>query len=1557
MSVDRGFSGWEGGQHDAFTGAVSGQADILGHDTLRGSPRTGDFFLDCYQPTGSSSTTVRFRSPTISAALLDGESLVAKGRIYLRVGLAPGVAGMVLYFGNSSYQMRTGVELNPDLTMTARASTTLGTASAWSLSLNTWYRVDLTGTWTNLPASSNYQVDTTCSVYTEAGVLVGTVTATVTMSGAFFSYASIQAGCGFLPAAGGTTFHVAFDDFVWDMGTAGDAAGVAFRTATRVTAFPATAQGSGADWTGDYRFTTQRPRQTTVANAEQTTSTNGHTTTFTHATAASKGVSGIEGVVCHAYAKAASSGADAILINGTEYSVTTQTTYPVTTGGLMALDGTAYSTAAFDTLEFGFRNKRGVSTQLGKCLLEVLHAGTDDPIFDLLNGVESWKHQWVTYSGNSGFQTISGVGFRPQLVLVIEQGGTQGAGGIWTKDYGTACKRATVQQKETLGIMGVTADGFTVGPHGDFNETGATYAALCIQDGGEHASGRFFACGIFMGTGEDPEDLVIGFQPQVVMTFANIHGAYRSDQMVGDDARRTILPSTTFTDLIQAFNVDGFEVGAGLPVNDPNSLVHWLAVRNPGGLLDSILAWGSETGLGAVPHTVTGIPFQPHYVQVVTGTNHVRRTELLHSGGSTSQQGSGSNTATGITAITSDGFTGSTQAFSTGAVVNHWFAMVEGADLPLAGEIEFPAAEVSIGLTWVEFLDKANVMHVSSKIDLPDPASYYHGYKEPRVITWGQIVRALSDRAGQYEGGEFTWVWSDTDRVIRTLLGNESTKVFLNRPVTVRMIDDVDRRLQAIPRTVWKGLVRDYKPLSPLHFSVKVNDSLANLFSSENTKAQVPRRLIQRADFPDCPTNVINQPVPIIYGNVADTIGTATPPALTGTASRGAFLDSGFWVAGFGNLTSDAAVPTGVIAAAAAGGTLPADTYGIVVTSVDSSGRESDPAPFYYDQQGSATFAPGVPSVTVDGTQKIQVSWSAAAGASFYRVYLAYYYYGARFTQFIQVTAPTTSCEFTTGPDRTGAGSLSPGATAIQWGQFWYYRVSAVAADGETAMSYPEVTGMNRGYRRPIRIEWLAVTGATEYRVYRRGAGGTWDRRWIVPSSQTFFDDDLLDTGATFIDGAPTASGVVPVTWVGMRADLYGFPWYAFLVAGHAVKEITDVFQGGQLVHPGNFGVTWAVPGKTGFSTYFANTGNPQYTDINGNRYTLLYVRGPDGDSGANDATKKITLNVKGIEDVGDGSGTLISDLLLQYKHAVVNWILQDYRSGAWLTPPLFEDDASLAKVDTASFDTAAAVAAQRISGGYVGGFLIGGNGEIISVRDLVARFNVSADVDSGFNRKSQFFVTMANEAIGVIDTADAVVDVTDVIAGSFDIEDKSGEVFNRIPFQYARDYTGQREGGWGQVDERSDATSISDLDETKSSNTVELHMVRVAGTAVDVVTRRLTRSKEPPRIVKWQTGMAGLSHELGDIVLLTHFEGIGSGGWTNRPVRILRHTTDPDRFTVSIEALDMQRLFTGAFVLGDTGTLPAAYTGATEDQQRYGYLADATTGLFSNGDVGKRLR
>jgi hypothetical protein len=133
--------------------------------------------------------------------------------------------------------------------------------------------------------------------------------------------------------------------------------------------------------------------------------------------------------------------------------------------------------------------------------------------------------------------------------------------------------------------------------------------------------------------------------------------------------------------------------------------------------------------------------------------------------------------------------------------------------------------------------------------------------------------------------------------------------------------------------------------------------------------------------------------------------------------------------------------------------------------------------------------------------------------------------------------------------------------------------------------------------------------------------------------------------------------------------------------------------------------------------------------------------------------------------------------------------------------------------------------------------------------------------------------------------------------------------------------------------------------------------MIRNAAFALDIANRRLTRMKEPPRIVTFETSLPGLNTDLGDYIKISHEDGPGITGWVDRPCVVIRHEFDVDNLTVRMECLDVNRIFTGAFILGDTTSLAATWTTATDTDKGYGYLCDEVTQAFSDGAAGKRLR
>lgn len=115
-------------------------------------------------------------------------------------------------------------------------------------------------------------------------------------------------------------------------------------------------------------------------------------------------------------------------------------------------------------------------------------------------------------------------------------------------------------------------------------------------------------------------------------------------------------------------------------------------------------------------------------------------------------------------------------------------------------------------LVWVEWEGSDDTIRVWAPVDLPDPSTYYHGYKAPKLLGAGRVVRALSDEQGEYQGQTFEITINDTNRDIRTLLGvSDNRRHLLNTRLVMRMISQADWRARRVPRTVAIGKLRNYR--------------------------------------------------------------------------------------------------------------------------------------------------------------------------------------------------------------------------------------------------------------------------------------------------------------------------------------------------------------------------------------------------------------------------------------------------------------------------------------------------------------------------------------------------------------------------------------------------------------------------------------------------------------------------------------------------------------------------------------------------------------------------
>ncbi len=131
-------------------------------------------------------------------------------------------------------------------------------------------------------------------------------------------------------------------------------------------------------------------------------------------------------------------------------------------------------------------------------------------------------------------------------------------------------------------------------------------------------------------------------------------------------------------------------------------------------------------------------------------------------------------------------------------------------------ETEFlPEFQGTFGpLIWIEFEDPTDhgQIHVFSQVDLNDPASYYFGFKLGTMLSVDRVTRALSnDDDGSLEGQQFGVTFSDVDRYWRQIIGRDDLeRIIINKNVKLRMISNVGRLAQEVPRTVALGIIRSY---------------------------------------------------------------------------------------------------------------------------------------------------------------------------------------------------------------------------------------------------------------------------------------------------------------------------------------------------------------------------------------------------------------------------------------------------------------------------------------------------------------------------------------------------------------------------------------------------------------------------------------------------------------------------------------------------------------------------------------------------------------------------
>ncbi|MGH2761444.1 MAG: DUF7483 domain-containing protein [Thermoleophilaceae bacterium] len=184
------------------------------------------------------------------------------------------------------------------------------------------------------------------------------------------------------------------------------------------------------------------------------------------------------------------------------------------------------------------------------------------------------------YQGNGSGQSITGLGFSPDYVLVAGAGNTAA---VQRSSSMSAAFRYDETAAAANGITALGGDGFSVGDSAETNQSGQTYAYVAWNE-----IPGLMEEGSYVGAVGDDRNIAASLQPDYVMVRSGTNGnacdrgVQRPSSLPGDNAQHFTNVANTGSNVIQALQATGFQVGSDCKVNTNGNPYYWVAFRNGG---------------------------------------------------------------------------------------------------------------------------------------------------------------------------------------------------------------------------------------------------------------------------------------------------------------------------------------------------------------------------------------------------------------------------------------------------------------------------------------------------------------------------------------------------------------------------------------------------------------------------------------------------------------------------------------------------------------------------------------------------------------------------------------------------------------------------------------------------------------------------------------------------------------------------------------------------------------------------------------------------------------
>ncbi len=275
-----------------------------------------------------------------------------------------------------------------------------------------------------------------------------------------------------------------------------------------------------------------------------------------------------------------------------------------------------------------------------------------------------------SYTGNGiDNRTISGLGFRAEVIFVMSSNGTvirtSTMSGDTTKVGGNA--QAVIADA----IQSITSDGFTIGTSAYINTSGHTYHWVAL------GAGDNLDVGMYTGNGTAQTINNVGFQAEAAFVLGE-SGSQLVFSTNQNASTFDLSNNGAYAGGITSLDTTSFSVGNSTATNQSSIAYHYFALNESA----SYFKTGNYTGNGIDDRNITGVGFESEFVIVkATTTNNFAIGKTESTGYNVNASVAG--TTNQLQALQSDGFQVGTSSTVNSSGVGYQYMAFRQNDVPL----------------------------------------------------------------------------------------------------------------------------------------------------------------------------------------------------------------------------------------------------------------------------------------------------------------------------------------------------------------------------------------------------------------------------------------------------------------------------------------------------------------------------------------------------------------------------------------------------------------------------------------------------------------------------------------------------------------------------------------------------------------------------------------------------------------------------------------------------------------------------------------------------------